>query len=159
MINLNWNKEAWKRLIPSGKYLPEKLRQERPLHDDWPWPFCKIPRAWTTFDTGVPIMICGDQKLVRKDKTGVFMPGPIGEPGSWQISRYPALPFPFNVVPAYVAFTTKYVEFSRENDHYDILGTHYSIGNRRDDVDGYNQIPRFARKTNVDQNGDRKKDA
>lgn len=33
---------------------PEVYRTQRPLHDDWPWPFSKIPRRWTGLELAMP---------------------------------------------------------------------------------------------------------
>ncbi|MBK6879904.1 MAG: hypothetical protein IPN65_09800 [Elusimicrobia bacterium] len=112
------------RYLPSDKHLPRHLQGRR--HWDYPWPFHLIPRGWTTFDWGKPEIILGNQRA-RKDGK----PKPIGEYGSFQISRYPDLPLPFSWFPIYVAFTT--------GD-----GLHFRIGARWDDVDAYTQFPSVA---------------
>ncbi len=90
-----------------------------------------IPRSWTAFFWGEPAMLLGNQRNFIGDS-----PKPIGEPGSFQISRYPDLPFPLSWLPLYVAFTTP-------------NGVHVRLGARWDDVDSYIQVPTIALKRNV----------
>lgn len=91
-------------------------------HWDWPWPFSKIPRGWTAFKWGAPKKIAGNQE---SEIHGA--PKPIGEPGSWQLSRYENGPW----YAWYFAFTLK-------------SGRHFRIGARWDDVDDYVQFPTVA---------------
>lgn len=112
------------RYLPSDKHLPRHLQGRR--HWDYPWPFHLIPRGWTTFDWGKPEMVLGNQRARRDGK-----PKPIGEYGSFQVSRYPDLPLPFSWFPVYVAFTTR-------------DGLHFRLGARWDDVDAYTQFPSVA---------------
>lgn len=112
------------RYLPSDKHLPRHLQGRR--HWDYPWPFHLIPRGWTTFNWGKPEMMIGNQRA--RENGG---PKPIGEYGSFQISRYPDLPLPFSWFPVYVAFTTR-------------EGLHFRLGARWDDVDGYTQFPSVA---------------
>lgn len=112
------------RYLPSDKHLPRHLQGRR--HWDYPWPFHLIPRGWTTFDWGKPEMVLGNQRARIDGK-----PKPIGEYGSFQVSRYPDLPLPFSWFPVYVAFTTR-------------DGLHFRIGARWDDVDAYTQFPSVA---------------
>lgn len=108
--------------------LPKNLKGK--LHWDWPWPFSKIPRAWTAFKWGVPKKIWGNQNETRKSKEGEG-PAPIGEKGSWQVSRFPDSPSALKFLPLYLAFTTK-------------TGRHFRVGARWDDVDNYVQFPTIA---------------
>lgn len=104
--------------------LPAHLKDK--LHWDWPWPFNKVPRAWTSFDWGKPRMLLGNQKEVRAGA-----PAPIGEAGSWQISRFPDAPGILKYLPIYFAATLK-------------SGRHFRVGARYDDVDDYTNFPTFA---------------
>ena len=104
--------------------LPPHLRN-RP-HEDFPWPFSYIPRAWTAFSWGEPKKICGNQRPYG----GVMKP--IGPRGTWQISRFPDGPW----FALYAAFTTN-------------GGVHYRIGARYDDVDNYVEWPSLARKRGI----------
>jgi len=107
--------------------LPAHLRDR--LHWDYPWPLKLIPRWVTSYAWGVPKMIWGNQTLVRRQRgTGPKGPGPIGEPGSWQISRYPDAPWGIRWLPTYFSITIK-------------SGWHARIGARWDDVDAYVTFP------------------
>jgi hypothetical protein len=110
-------------LLPSSRHLPPHLR--RP-HDDYPAAFAWVPRGWTAFRWGRPRLILGNQAHALEGA-----PKPIGEHGSFQIARYPNLPFPLDCLPLYVAFTTP-------------GGTHFRLGARWDDVDDYIQFPSIA---------------
>lgn len=116
--------EALYRLFPSDQYLPRHLQGRR--HWDYPWPFHALPRAWTTYDWGEPEMLIGNQERKENGR-----PKPIGESGSFQLSRYPQLPLPLSWLPLYMAFTTR-------------GGTHFRMGARWDDVDAYTQFPSIA---------------
>lgn len=116
------------RMLPSGKELPAHLRRG---HDDYPLLFAWIPRSWTAFFWGEPSMMLGNQKHFLGDS-----PKPIGEPGSFQVSRFPDLPIPFSWLPLYIAFTTP-------------NGWHVRLGARWDDVDSYIQVPTIAFKNDV----------
>lgn len=100
-------------------------------HWDYPKPFKWIPRGWTSFDWGPPSIIVGDQEDLRSDHWGRVGPAPIGERGSWQISRFPGAPWYVRWLPLYLAFTTK-------------GGRHFRIGARWDDVDNYTTFPTIA---------------
>jgi len=107
--------------------LPEALKNKN--HSDYSWPFSLIPRWVTTYNWGIPQQIGGNQTLKRQDKnTGKWGPGPIGEPDTWQVSRFPDAPKGFNDMPLYFAMTTK-------------EGLHIRIGARWDDIDSYVTFP------------------
>jgi hypothetical protein len=106
---------------------PEILKQR---HTDWPWPFKWVPRSWTAVRWGPPKMIWGDQirkrKPVGQDR---WAPAPIGEPSSFQVSRYPGAPGPLKYLPLYLAISLP----KDTNGWY----RHFRLGCRWDDVDGY----------------------
>jgi hypothetical protein len=104
--------------------LPKHLQNR--LHEDFPWPFSFIPRAWTAFDWGTPTKIKGTQRPYG----GVMKP--IGPKGTWQLSKFLDGPW----FAYYFAFTTK-------------GGTHWRIGARYDDVDHYTEWPSIARKRGI----------
>lgn len=112
------------KLFPSKRSLPEHLRH-RP-HEDYPMAFRWIPRWLTAFSWGRPSLMVGNQ-----DNAYEGSPKPIGERGSFQISRYPDLPPPLCWLPLYFAFTT-----------HD--GLHMRLGARWDDIDAYTQFPSIA---------------
>lgn len=117
--------------------LPPGLRT-KPHGDYAVWPWSLIPRAATAFDFGRPVLMFGNQGAEFFDPARqAYFPKPIGEPGSWQISRYPKLGPILGRVPAYFAFTTK-------------DGWHFRDGVRYDDVDHYCQWPSIAIKTGVE---------
>ena len=116
-------------ILPSKDHLPLHLRERE--HWDYPWPFRWIPRGWTSFGWGQPVMVWGNQVEFEKGS-----PKPIGEARSFQVSRYPALPLPFKWIPLYVAVTTP-------------GGTHLRLGARWDDVDDYVQFPSVAIKRQI----------
>ena len=120
----------------SRKALPDHLKDER--HLDWPWPLSYIPRSWTSFKWGVPKKIIGSQKDTKKDKNNAIGPAPIGEPGSWQISRYPNAPFPLNLLPLYGSYSGK-----RGSDG---MYRASRLGMRWDDVDDYTALSIASRK-------------
>lgn len=114
-------------------------------HTDWPWLLKWVPRTWTSFNWGVPVLKFGSQALVRVDaKSGVTGPSPIGEPDSTQVSYYPNAPIwaKLLLLNWYFALTT-------------LRGVHYRFGARWDDVDGYVTWPSLARKDGVTGFGDR----
>ena len=40
---------------------PEVYKTKRPLHDDWVWPLCYIPRRWTGIPLYMPsTKVCGN---------------------------------------------------------------------------------------------------
>lgn len=120
-IFMSWHKKSGRAALPAH------LRDR--LHWDYIWPLKLIPRWATTYSWGVPKMVLGNQTLVRKQRgNGPKGPGPIGEPGSWQISRYPDTSWYMYWIPIYFAFTNK-------------AGLHARIGARWDDVDGYVTFP------------------
>jgi hypothetical protein len=99
-------------------------------HWDYPKLLNWVPRGWTAFAWGMPKMVLGNQKNKKLDGTDpVWHPKPIGEPGSWQLSKYPLGPW----CAWYFAFTLK-------------NGWHFRIGARWDDVDDYVQFPTAARR-------------
>ncbi len=112
-------------------------------HWDYPKWLSWIPRGWTAFKWGLPKQVLGNQKDVKlipagyqgKTEAGVeiiidaWPPKPIGEPGSWQLSRFPDGPW----FAWYFACTMK-------------SGWHFRIGARWDDVDNYVQFPTVARR-------------
>jgi hypothetical protein len=112
------------RLFPSKRSLPEHLRH-RP-HEDFPWVFRWVPRWATAFSWGKPSLLVGNQNNSFEGS-----PKPIGERGSFQISRYPELPPPLCWLPLYFAFTTH-------------NGIHLRFGARWDDIDEYTQFPSLA---------------
>lgn len=110
--------------------LPEHLKTRK--HNDWIWPFSMIPRTWSTVCWGVPKQIAGNQeKQVANRKEGILGPAPIGELGSWQVSRYPKAPLLLKYIPLYVAITLP-------------NGRHFRFGARWDDIDGYVTLPVIA---------------
>jgi hypothetical protein len=119
--------------------LPKHLQLIHPktgkIVGSWPhWDYPKllnwIPRGWTAFNWGMPKMVFGNQKHVKIDGSEpVAHPKPVGEPGSWQVSKYPLGPW----YAWYLAFTTK-------------GGWHFRIGARWDDQDNYVQFPTIARR-------------
>ncbi len=106
--------------------LPVHLRGM--YHWDYPPGLRWVPRGWTAFDWGKPVMVAGNQKEKRAGA-----PAPIGERGSWQLSRFPGAPRPLRWFPIYFAVTTG-------------KGWHFRIGARYDDVDDYTQFPTIARR-------------
>jgi hypothetical protein len=122
--------------------LPPHLRGKR--HWDFPPGLKWVPRGWTAFKWGAPVLMSGNPKLIEqgngffsptiyKHKNGTYeaAPKPINPPGTWQVSRFPDAPWPLNKIPLYFAFTKK-------------NGRHFRIGARWDDVDDYVQFPTFA---------------
>jgi len=133
--------------------LPKHLKNRR--HWDYIWPLLLIPRWVTSWDWGVPKMIWGDQIETRSIVVEYWEPkkhywrfqkvegpAPIGERGSWQVSRYPngynGMLFKtiLRKLPIYFAFTTR-------------SGIHFRIGARWDDVDDYVTFPVIAIKSGV----------
>ena len=100
--------------------LPPHLRGTK--HWDYPKGLKWVPRGWTSFDWGSPKLLAGNQENRKLAPEGRWAPAPIGERGSWQVSRFPGAPWPLCWLPLYVAFTTK-------------TGRHFRIGARWDDVD------------------------
>lgn len=100
--------------------LPPNLQGKR--HWDYPWPLKWVPRAWTSFKWGKPKKVFGNQADVK----------PIGDRGTWQVSRYPDGPW----WAWYFAFTTS-------------GGLHFRVGARYDDVDDYTDFPSIAVKRGV----------
>jgi hypothetical protein len=114
--------------------LPPSLQGK--LHWDWPWPFSKIPRGWTAFKWGKPKLLAGNQLTERAGA-----PAPIGEPESWQVSRYPDAPGILKYLPLYAAVTLP-------------NGRHFRVGARYDDVDDYVQFPTVASRVYTGPNQD-----
>lgn len=105
--------------------LPEHLKNSK--HNDFLPGLRWIPRSWTAFCWGKPIMVWGNQ--IKRAEGG--HPKPIGEPGSWQVSIYPNSPLGWTWAAWYVAFTFP-------------SGRHFRIGARWDDVDNYVEWPSLA---------------
>lgn len=119
---------------------PEILKK---THWDWPKPFRWIPRSWTAVQWGAPKKILGDQIRKRKPVGQEYWaPAPIGEPQSWQLSRYPEAPGILKYLPLYLAFTNK-------------RGRHFRMGLRWDDVDSYSTWSIATRKFPISDTGDR----
>ncbi len=117
----------------SNDALPLNLKGKR--HTDFPWPMSLIPRAWTAFSWGSPVMVKGNQHLNNDCSLGLYCAGhplPIGEPGSWQLSRFPKGPR----WAWYFAFTTK-------------GRVHFRIGARWDNEDNYVEFPSIAVKRGI----------
>jgi len=112
------------RVLPSKRHLPDHLAHR--AHWDYPGPLRWVPRSATSFGWGRPRLLLGNQKNFEGRH-----PKPIGERGSFQISRYPRLPVPLNLLPLYIAFTTP-------------NGYHFRLGARWDDVDAYVTLPSIA---------------
>lgn len=106
--------------------LPPHLRGKK--HWDWPWPFNKVSRGVTAHDWGMPKQVAGNQQAdIVAGAEPASHPTPIGEPGSWQLSRYPLGPW----YAWYFAATLK-------------GGRHFRLGARWDNVDNYVQFPAVA---------------
>ena len=111
-------------------FLPPEHRPlgKRDRHDDYPWPFSRIPRSWTSFETiRPPLMILGNQNYWSHFEGGqvvsdldvdylrkrnpvffaVYGPKPIPRPGEWQISIVRAEFWGYSIRLPYLAFTTK----------------------------------------------------
>lgn len=105
-------------------------------HNDWPWPFSLIPRRWTAFKWGVPLLVKGKnispRDLVFVPDARAIAPKPITSPGSWQLSRFPDGPR----WAWYFAWSGRRKADGRFR--------HFRIGARWDDVDGYVQFPSVA---------------
>lgn len=110
--------------------LPPHLR--RP-HNDWPFPFSKIPRGLTAWDWGRPKKILGNQEV--SGTAWKFMK-PIGPAGTWQFSYFPAAPWWAKPFAFYLAISFK--------PRADGWFRHVRIGARYDDVDDYTQWPSIA---------------
>ncbi len=107
--------------------LPPHLRH-RP-HEDWPWLFKKVPRAWTAFSWGRPRLVAGNLWPVDFDmpRVGLPAPMPITSRRTWQVSRFPDGPW-----------WAWYFAFTLPN------GWHVRLGARWDDVDRYVEWPSVA---------------
>lgn len=117
------------RLLPGRRHLPSHLQKRE--HDDYPAVFRWMPRSWTSFGWGRPRLLVGNQNTWYEGA-----PKPVGEKGTFQISRYPDLPPPLCWLPLYFAVTTP-------------NGVHLRLGARWDDVDAYVQFPSIAWKLDV----------
>lgn len=117
------------RLMPGRRHLPSHLQKRE--HDDYPAVFRWMPRSWTSFGWGRPQLLVGNQNTWYEGA-----PKPVGEKGTFQISRYPDLPPPLCWLPLYFAVTTP-------------NGIHLRLGARWDDVDAYVQFPSIAWKLDV----------
>lgn len=109
--------------------LPPNLRGT--THWDYPKPLRWVPRGWTSFKWGAPGMLAGNQRAIRVSPSGDTGPAPIGESGSFQVSRFPGAPGLLKYLPLYVAFTLP-------------GGRHVRLGARWDNVDEYTTFPTFA---------------
>lgn len=151
-----------------GKETLPKHLQNR-LHDDWPWPFKYIPRAWTSFNIGYPVLLNGNGLRFPSDFDEIvwigsiptiylgiwpngfgksFHPKPITSPGSWQLSVYPKAPWYLSPIAWYFA-----ISFQKKAD-----GKFHQIrfGMRWDNVDNYSNWPTFP--TNRRYTGDDSQD-
>ncbi len=120
-------------LMPASA-LPPHLRET--LHWDWPWPFSRIPRGWTAFNWGPPVLIAGTAMcaLNRGDESDhrasdhSCRPSPISPAGTWQISRFPRAPW--------WAWPAVYISWSGKKGK-DGKFRNVRMGPRWDNVDGY----------------------
>ncbi len=105
-------------------------------HNDWLWPFSLVPRSWTAFKWGAPLLVKGrnilPRDLVFVEAQACISPKPVTSPGSWQLSRFPAGPW----WAWYFAWSGK-----RQMDKKFL---HVRVGARWDNVDGYVQFPSLA---------------
>lgn len=101
--------------------LPEHLQDK--LHWDWPWPFSKIPRAWTSFDWGRPALLAG-----KADMSEGY-PKPINPESTWQISWFPQSPWWVRMLSFYVSYSGKKGSDGKYRN--------YRGGPRYDNVDDY----------------------
>lgn len=108
----------------SAECLPDHLKDKR--HDDWPWPFSLVPRAWTSYCGKPPKKVAGNQALstVVIDWVSYDYPKPIPPFGQWHRAEADMW-FSF-----YFALTSK-------------LGWTFRFGSRYDDVDHYYTFPSF----------------
>lgn len=143
--------------------LPEHLKHR--LHDDWPgftlrfqWReklysipigFNAIPRAWTSFDFGPPVLWKGwkvelvDWVVHLRSSDYPWLvyvenwkcPKPINPPGGWQISYFPLAPWWAKPIAWYVARS-----FARAPDG---KFRQVRFGARWDNVDKYVNWPTF----------------
>jgi len=121
-------------MIWGNDALPDNLKGKR--HDDYPWPFKYIPRAWTSFKVDwAPIVLFGNM-TAKPQVCGFDAPDPVGKPGEWSlqgVKLFKSFPYLF----MYYTFTTPL------NWGW-IGGIHHSFGMRFDTVDNYWQVFRFA---------------
>lgn len=104
--------------------LPPHLRGA--LHTDWPWPFSKIPRGWTAWAWGRPVLISGNTTEFNGGR-----PKPIPRHGEWAFFEFPDAPWYWAWAAWGFAFTLA-------------SGRHFRIGARWDDVDDYVEWPSIA---------------
>ncbi len=120
-------------------------------HADYPWPFSLIPRSWTAFKWGPPVLVKGanilPRDLVYVSYAMRISPKPITSPGSWQLSHFPDGPW--------FAWYFAISGFRKPDGFF----RHFRIGARWDSVDNYVQFPSLAtrrytgddtQRTNVD---------
>jgi hypothetical protein len=114
--------------------LPENLKYKR--HDDYPYPFKYIPRAWTAFKVDwPPVVLIGNMKP-KQQVCGWYCPDPIGKPGQWSIQGIKL----FKWLPYIALFFTVTTPFK-----WGWLGAwHFSVWVRADTSDAYFQAFRFA---------------
>ena len=104
--------------------LPEVYRTQRPLHDDWPWPFSYIPRRWTGLclamppkkvsgnqeprwipvQEGYPLAPDADIRVNSDGKREILAMDPVPSAGQWSIQSF----YSFKLkkrIPCYFAFS------------------------------------------------------
>lgn len=107
--------------------LPPHLR-DRP-HEDYPPGLRWVPRAWTAYQWGTPILWKGNLKNGSDFASFILrIPKPITAPGTWQLSRFPEAPW----------YARWYFAVTFRN------GWHFRAGTRWDDVDHYDEWPAVA---------------
>jgi hypothetical protein len=115
--------------------LPPNLRGKK--HWDFPPGLRWIPRGWTAFKFGAPVLLFGTadfDPIVRRSKSGEFnaAPKPINPAGTWQISYFPDAPW--WSFPVYFSWSGK----TKADGKF----RNFRVGPRWDDVDGYvNYVP------------------
>lgn len=84
---------------------PEVYKTNRPLHDDWPWPFSLIPRRWTGLELMMPPhKVMGNASprwipiqegyplapdaLLNEAKTLVWGMDPVHPMGEWSVQSF-----------------------------------------------------------------------
>jgi hypothetical protein len=111
--------------------LPENLKGKK--HWDWPWPFSRIPRAWTSFDWGPPKLLLRHGLTKEDFQEGI--PKPINGPGGVQVSYFPGAPWWAKPFAWYVAYSLPQGKDGKFH--------HLRLGARYDNVDKYTTFPTF----------------
>ncbi len=119
--------------------LPPNLKGKK--HWDWPWPLSYVPRGWTAFKWGRPVLLWGNigawwQTAPAFDlKLGLRpAPKPISPRGTWQVSRFPGAPW--------WAWPALFISISGSKLDKKGKYRNYRIGARWDDVNDYvNWVP------------------